>query len=321
MLVLTSKSSSPSEKMRSFLIIVTVLPLLMGNAVRAAAWMVIMGTKGLANAVLVASGIVAEPIKILYTPTAVVIGLVSVLLPFTIITLQSVIDMGADRAAVYSFAYVPWMHAHMKTADPACVAKAYTGLVLSERELQTLGLIVDSRRSLFLTGPPGCGKTTAAMTLHDALEGEIWVPYAIEVDGHVIRVFDPHVHHPVAAPEVRYDKRWIKIQRPLVIVGGELTLESMDLIYAGNLNFYEAPFQVKANGGVLIIDDFLASGQTILGLARLAEAAGSKIVGVGALIEKIFEGGRDALKSLGVPIYSLACITAMENDKVIFGEP
>jgi xanthine phosphoribosyltransferase len=77
-----------------------------------------------------------------------------------------------------------------------------------------------------------------------------------------------------------------------------------------------------ANGEkVLIIDDFLASGQTILGLARLAEASGSKIVGIGALIEKIFEGGRDALKSLGVPIYSLACITAMVDDKVVFGEP
>jgi putative spermidine/putrescine transport system permease protein len=85
-------SRSPSEKLRSFLIIVTVLPLLMGNAVRAASWMVIMGTKGLANAMLVSTGIVAEPIKILYTPTAVVIGLVSVLLPFTIITLQSVLD-------------------------------------------------------------------------------------------------------------------------------------------------------------------------------------------------------------------------------------
>jgi xanthine phosphoribosyltransferase len=71
---------------------------------------------------------------------------------------------------------------------------------------------------------------------------------------------------------------------------------------------------------VLIIDDFLASGQTILGLARLAEAAGSRIVGVGALIEKTFEGGRDALKSLGVPIESLARITAMEDGKVVFGE-
>ena len=77
-----------------------------------------------------------------------------------------------------------------------------------------------------------------------------------------------------------------------------------------------------ANGEkVLIIDDFLASGQTILGLARLAEASGSRIVGIGALIEKVFEGGREALKSLGVPIHSLACITAMDDDKVVFGEP
>jgi len=76
-----------------------------------------------------------------------------------------------------------------------------------------------------------------------------------------------------------------------------------------------------ANGEkVLIIDDFLASGQTILGLARLAEASGSKIVGVGALIEKTFEGGRDALKSLGVPIEALARITAMENGKIVFGD-
>ncbi len=77
-----------------------------------------------------------------------------------------------------------------------------------------------------------------------------------------------------------------------------------------------------ANGEkVLIIDDFLASGQTILGLARLAEASGSRIVGIGALIEKTFEGGRDALKSLAVPIHSLACITSMDEDKIVFGEP
>ncbi len=69
---------------------------------------------------------------------------------------------------------------------------------------------------------------------------------------------------------------------------------------------------------VLIVDDFLASGQTILGLARLAEASGSRIVGIGALIEKVFEGGRDALKSLGVPIHSLACITKMEDGKIEF---
>ena len=81
-----------SQRMRGWLIIFTVLPLLLGNAVRSAAWMVVMGTKGVANAFMVNAGLISEPIKILYTPTAVVIALVSVLLPFAIITLQSVID-------------------------------------------------------------------------------------------------------------------------------------------------------------------------------------------------------------------------------------
>lgn len=81
-----------SERLRSLLIILTVLPLLLGNAVRSAAWMVVMGTKGVANSVLLGLGLVQEPLKILYTPTAVVIGLVSVLLPYAIITMQSVID-------------------------------------------------------------------------------------------------------------------------------------------------------------------------------------------------------------------------------------
>ena len=149
-----------------------------------------------------------------------------------------------------------WMRRHTEATDPTSVANAYSHMVLSEQQLKTLGLIVDSRRSLFLTGPPGCGKTSAAMALNAAIKGEIWIPHAIEVDGQVIRVFDPHVHQPVDPPDGRYDKRWKKIKRPIVIVGGELTLESMDLVYAGNVNFYEAPFQIKANGGILIIDDF-----------------------------------------------------------------
>ncbi|MEP7262585.1 MAG: ABC transporter permease [Usitatibacter sp.] len=85
-------SRSRSEKMRSILIILTVLPLLMGNAVRSAAWMVVMGSNGMINGLLLALGVIDEPIKILYTPTAVVVGLVSVLMPFAIITLQSVLD-------------------------------------------------------------------------------------------------------------------------------------------------------------------------------------------------------------------------------------
>jgi xanthine phosphoribosyltransferase len=79
-----------------------------------------------------------------------------------------------------------------------------------------------------------------------------------------------------------------------------------------------SPEYLANNEKVLIIDDFLASGQTILGLARLAEASGSKIVGIGALIEKIFEGGRDALASLNVQIESLACIASLDDNKVTF---
>jgi xanthine phosphoribosyltransferase len=81
-----------------------------------------------------------------------------------------------------------------------------------------------------------------------------------------------------------------------------------------------SPEYLENNEKVLIIDDFLASGATILGLVRLAEASGSKVVGIGTLIEKLFEGGRDALKPVGVPIHSLACITAMDEGKIEFGE-
>jgi hypothetical protein len=150
---------------------------------------------------------------------------------------------------------VRWMNQGIDAVDPADVAHAYSHLVLTKQQIETLGLVVNSRRSLFLAGPAGSGKTSAALALHSALKGEIWVPYAVEVDGQIIRVFDPHVHHPVEQPKERYDKRWIRIKRPMVIVGGELTLEAMDLIYAGNLNYYEAPFQLKANGGVVNIDD------------------------------------------------------------------
>ena len=82
-----------------------------------------------------------------------------------------------------------------------------------------------------------------------------------------------------------------------------------------------SPEYLKTGEKVLIIDDFLASGATILGLVRLAEASGATVVGVGALIEKLFEGGREALKPLGVPVESLACITSMDGGKISFGDP
>ncbi len=130
-------------------------------------------------------------------------------------------------------------------------------LVLPRKVVQTLYLVVRSRRSLFMSGPAGNGKTSIARALHTAVGGEIWIPYAIEIDGQIIKVFDMHNHEVVEAGDVgRYDERWIKIKRPRVIVGGELTIEEMDLIYSRTAHYYEAPFQIKSNGGTLVIDDF-----------------------------------------------------------------
>lgn len=140
---------------------------------------------------------------------------------------------------------------------PEYVNEALSGLILPEATVQTLGLVANSRRSLFMSGPSGNGKTTIATALHAAQRGEIWVPYAVEVDGQVIKIFDLHTHQPVPTGDLgRYDERWVKIKRPIVIVGGEMTIETMDLIYSTTVRFYEAPFQMKSNGGTLVIDDF-----------------------------------------------------------------
>ena len=144
------------------------------------------------------------------------------------------------------------------TADMETVRQAFHDLVLPESLLQTLGCVINSRRSLFLTGLPGTGKTAVAERINGALAGGIWIPYAVEIDGQIIRVFDSHCHEPMSADETptEFDHRWVLIQRPLVVVGGELTLENADLTWSDAAKFYEAPFQMKSNGGTLVIDDF-----------------------------------------------------------------
>jgi len=133
--------------------------------------------------------------------------------------------------------------------------RAMANLVLSDSAKQTLGLVVSSGRSLFLSGPSGNGKTAMARALVDAIEGNLWIPYAIEVDGQAIRLFDQHNHQLAKVTEEDYDRRWVKIRPPLVVVGGELTIDSMELSCTGTRRFYEAPFHMKSNGGVLVVDD------------------------------------------------------------------
>jgi hypothetical protein len=144
------------------------------------------------------------------------------------------------------------------TASMDTVRQAFHDLILPESLLQTLGCVINSRRSLFLTGLPGTGKTAVAERINGALAGGIWIPYAVEIDGQIIRVFDNHCHEPMPTDETptEFDRRWVFVGRPLVIVGGELTLENADLTWSEAARFYEAPFQMKSNGGTLVIDDF-----------------------------------------------------------------
>ncbi|MDF1566108.1 MAG: ATP-binding protein [Deltaproteobacteria bacterium] len=144
------------------------------------------------------------------------------------------------------------------------LAEAFSHLVIEDELLDRFGPAVNSSRSLFLYGPPGNGKTTIAETISSVLGGEVFVPWALEVDGQIIKVYDPLVHIEVSlegdaekmGTGIEMDRRWLLSRRPTVIVGGELTLETLDLIWNVDAKFYEAPFQVKANGGMLLIDDF-----------------------------------------------------------------
>ena len=144
--------------------------------------------------------------------------------------------------------------------------RAISHLTVPQSLVDKLGPAVNSGRSLFLYGPPGNGKTSLAEAISSMFGGEAYVPWCLEIDGQIIKVFDRLTHTPISLELGRdasgrrqsfeMDHRWQLCRRPSVIVGGELTLETLDLIYSETARFYEAPFQVKANGGMLLIDDF-----------------------------------------------------------------
>jgi predicted ATPase with chaperone activity len=138
------------------------------------------------------------------------------------------------------------------------VQRAFAHLVIGKEKLRQFGTALNSGSSIFLYGPPGTGKTTIAETLSKVVaEDDVWIPYALEVDGQIITVYDPAIHKQTAESKLaNRDGRWVLCQRPAVLVGGELTAEMLDLQLNPVTKYYVAPAQMKANNGVLIIDDF-----------------------------------------------------------------
>jgi predicted ATPase with chaperone activity len=140
---------------------------------------------------------------------------------------------------------------------PAQIERAFQHLVLDDQTLTQLGTAVVSGTSVFLYGPTGTGKTAIAESLPAIYEDQVWVPYAIEIDGQIITIYDVVVHERIdrkVSPDD--DQRWVLCRRPRVMTGGELTIEMLDLQFNPVTKFYAAPLQLKANNGVLIIDDF-----------------------------------------------------------------
>ncbi|HEX9810089.1 MAG TPA: ATPase [Alphaproteobacteria bacterium] len=145
--------------------------------------------------------------------------------------------------------------------------EAFSELVIPDRFLGRLGPAINSGTVILIYGPAGNGKTTIAEIIGRIFENVVYVPHCIDVDGQIIKVYDPSVHRSVhaaagdgeQAPSLqreRFDKRWVPCYRPLVATGGELTLDMLDLKYSEVAKFYEAPLHIKAMNGVFLVDDF-----------------------------------------------------------------
>ncbi len=149
---------------------------------------------------------------------------------------------------------------HPTQAD---LGAAFDGLLVDAGLMDRLGPAIASGRGMFLFGPPGNGKSTIAQRITRSLGGQIWVPRAIGIDGEIVRIFDPqhHVEAPLEPRELGadqqfVDRRWVRIERPTVCVGGELTMDQLEVSVNPHTGICEAPLQLKANGGTLVIDDF-----------------------------------------------------------------
>lgn len=142
--------------------------------------------------------------------------------------------------------------------------RAFKGLIINDGMLNRLGPAVNSGRGMFLFGEPGNGKTSIAERITDAFGSTVWIPRAIAIEGEIMRIFDPAVHHEVGdesqksglLDSMNIDRRWVQIKRPTVIAGGELTMDELEITQNQTSRICESPLQVKSNCGTLVIDDF-----------------------------------------------------------------
>jgi len=188
-------------------------------------------------------------------------------------------DIGTERAATYSqkstycgcapvpFAdYIASVEAQSVTNRRPTIADvqaAFADLVVSHEMLLKIGQAIRAGRGLFLYGAPGNGKTTIAERVTRVLGDAIWIPRTLNIAGDLVRLYDPSVHEALPAStesrlldEIRIDERWVRIRRPTVVVGGELTLDELELRRNPTTGISEAPVQMKSNCGTLVIDDF-----------------------------------------------------------------
>ncbi|MCK5002699.1 MAG: hypothetical protein KAS57_06720 [Gammaproteobacteria bacterium] len=142
---------------------------------------------------------------------------------------------------------------------------AFKDVVINPKILNSIGAAFNSGSSIFLYGPAGTGKSFIASKMKEMLQDNIAIPYAIEVEGQIIRLFDSNDFTPIVQEESdnkqstqdpRLDRRWVICQRPVIVAAGELTQQMLDLNFDRDRGFYEAPLQMKANGGIFLIDDF-----------------------------------------------------------------
>lgn len=157
--------------------------------------------------------------------------------------------------------YWQWVEAqtiHREKVDKQRLQEVCADYVFSEELLDKVGPAINSGRAMFLFGPSGNGKTVLARCIGEAFEDHIFIPYALYVHGQIVRLYDEVNHRPAEAPPEapRHDERWVRCRRPLVIAGGEMTEDNMELKFNPTLKYYEAPHHLRANNGIYIIDDF-----------------------------------------------------------------